>query len=393
VSESSAEGAGPAQQLIERARGLRPLLEEHAAESEGRRQVAEPVVRALRDAGVFELMVPKRYGGLELDLDTFLEVGLALGEGDASSAWVTTFLIEHNWMFCQFPEALQEELYRGRSHVLAPGMIAPTGQAVLEKGGHRLSGRWQWATGVMHSDWVIAGALATGGTPDPDLRFFALPIEEVKVEDTWHVDGMCATGSNDVVIDGVFVPAERSVSIGEMSTGKAPGSKLHAGALYHTPMIPILTQAASMPLLGTAKACVRRFRERSKERVLMSSQTRQADEIPAQSLVARSELEIKQAELLMRSVVAEVMELRDAASLEKRAEWCAAYALIVQQSLRIVQELASASGASAHRLDNPLQRAVRDIGTGSCHVIFDLNAHLRNFGRIKLGLDPSSSIF
>jgi alkylation response protein AidB-like acyl-CoA dehydrogenase len=239
---------------------------------------------------------------------------------------------------------------------------------------------------------VIAGALVAGEEA-PDLRFFALPISDVKVEDTWHVDGMCGTGSHDVVIDEVFVPGEHSVSIAAMSNGTAPGSKLHSGPLYHTPMIPILTQAASMPLLGTAKACVRRFRERSQERFMMYSQTMQSEDVPAQMLVSRSALEVEQAELLMRRVVAEVMELRDEASIEKRSEWGAAYALIVQQSLRIVQELSSASGASAHRLENPLQRALRDLGTAACHVVFDLNAQLKNHGRVKLGLEPSARLF
>jgi alkylation response protein AidB-like acyl-CoA dehydrogenase len=129
VSQAATLGTDEAQQLISSARALRPLLEEHAAESEQQRKLAEPVIEAIRGAGIFELMVPRKHGGLELDLDTFLEVGLALGEGDASAAWVTTFLVEHNWMFCQFPAGLQEELYRDRSHVLAPGMVAPTGQA------------------------------------------------------------------------------------------------------------------------------------------------------------------------------------------------------------------------------------------------------------------------
>lgn len=389
-----ANSASAAQTLIERARALAPLLEAHAADAERLRQPTDEVMQALREAEIFELMVPRRYGGLELDLDTFLEVGLALSEGDTSMAWVATFLIEHNWMFCQFPEPLQRKLYRERSHVLAPGVIAPGGQAKPESGGYRLSGHWQWASGAMHSDWVIAGviALADEGA-DPDLRLFALPMSEVKIEDTWYVDGMCGTGSNDIVIDDVFVPAEHTVSMLEMSAGKAPGSKLHEGPLYRTPMIPILALAASMPSLGTARACVRRFRERAQARLLMASQQKQSEDPAAQALLARAELEVLQAELLMRKTVAEVMELRDDAGLDTRAKWAASYALIVHQCLRIVQDLARASGASAHRLDDPLQRAVRDLGTASSHVVFDLESQLRNHGRLQLGLDPSTRMF
>jgi alkylation response protein AidB-like acyl-CoA dehydrogenase len=254
------------QELLARIQALVPDLAAQSAESERLRRPTDAAIRMLEDAGLFRMMVPRVYGGMELDLDTFLEVGLTLGEADTSLAWVASFCVEHNWMLCQYPERFQRELYAGKSHILAPGVIAPTGVAPSENGGYRLKGRWQWGTGVMHASWVIVGALAglePGQMPTPaNLRFFALPIEDVKVEDTWYVDGMIGTGSNDIVIDGAFVPEERTVSVLEMAEGRAPGARVHASPLYHTPMIPILVLAASMPVVGQARALVRGFRER-----------------------------------------------------------------------------------------------------------------------------------
>ena len=165
-------------ELITRARGLTAMLASHAAEAERIRKPVDAVIRALEEAEIFKLMVPRCYGGLELDLDTFLEVGLALGEGDTSMAWVANFYIEHNWILSQFPAAFQQELFANRSYVLAPAMLAPAGVATREGAGYRLNGRWQWASGVMHCDWVIPGALEQ--TPDgkPDPRWFAVPLSE-----------------------------------------------------------------------------------------------------------------------------------------------------------------------------------------------------------------------
>src|SRR5690606_27871095 len=148
------------------------------------------------------------YGGAELDLDTFFEVALVLGEADASHGWVMSFYIEHVWMLTQFPETFQKELFADRSYALAPAMLSPAGRAGEVDGGYRLSGRWPWGTGIMHADWVIAGALLTRGERVEPV-FFALPRDAVTVDDVWHVDGMCATGSNDVVIEDAFVPADR----------------------------------------------------------------------------------------------------------------------------------------------------------------------------------------
>jgi alkylation response protein AidB-like acyl-CoA dehydrogenase len=242
----------------------------------------------------------------------------------------------------------------------------------------------------MHGDWVIPGALEQ--TPDgkPDPRWFALPASQVKVEDTWYVDGMVGTGSNDVVIEDVYIPAERSVSMLEMGSGHAPGSRLHDGPLYRTPMLPVLTLAAAMPALGQAKTSVQRFRERLTERVLLGSGKKQAEKAAAQMRLARVEVEVREAELLMRDVVADVCARRNTAIMEDRARWAAQLAIAVDRCKRVIQTVIEASGAHAHFLDNPLQRALRDVNTISCHIVFDVDARLEAFGRVLLGMNPEA---
>src|SRR3990167_11506549 len=97
--------------LVLRARELSKLLALRASDAEKLRRPADDVIQALKDAEIFKLMAPRIYGGLECDIDTFFEVGLALAEGDASMSWVTTFYIEHVWIFCLFPKEFQEELF------------------------------------------------------------------------------------------------------------------------------------------------------------------------------------------------------------------------------------------------------------------------------------------
>jgi alkylation response protein AidB-like acyl-CoA dehydrogenase len=375
--------------LVERARALAPLLAEHAAEAERLRRPADAVIEALREARVFDLMLPRAYGGLELDLDTFLEVGLALGEGDASMAWVACFYVEHVWIFCQFPETFQRALFAPRRAVLAPAALAPSGTATPEDGGYRLSGRWQWGTGVMHAEWVMLGAIVSSEQEEalPDLRFFAMPAADVKVEDTWYVDGMIGTGSNDIVAEDLLVPHDRCASILDLANARGAGVPLHAAPLYRTPMIPILSLAASMPAVGQARLAVRLFRERMRERVLLYAPGKQAEKPAAQMRLARAELEVRDVERAMRSQVEEVMALRDAATLLDRARWAAGFARIVDRSKRIVQDVCEASGAHAHFTSSPLQRALRDVSTLSCHAVFDLDGRLETYGRVLLGLE------
>lgn len=386
-----------AAELLARVQAIVPALAAQAAESERLRRPTDAAIRMLEETGLFRLMVPRRWGGLELDLDAFLDVGLALGEADASLAWVACFCVEHNWMLCQYPESFQRELYSSTSHVLAPAVIAPTSVAQPEDGGFRLSGRWPWGTGVMHASWVIVSALAgiePGAAPSPaSLRFLALPIGDVKVDDTWYVDGMVGTGSNDIVIDGAFVPAERTVTVLDLLEGRGEGARLHASPLYHTPMIPILVLAASMPIVGQARAVVRGFRERLLSHTRPGVPPVKLAEKPAlQRRLAQAAIEIRQAELLLRDVCAEVCSLRNRASRLERGRWIASGATALHQARRVIQDVSEASGASAHFQSHPLQRALRDANVASCHLVFDRDAQQEVYGKLLLGMEQPAVI-
>ena len=389
TTENSGDILLSAAELIERAQSLAPLLAQHAAQAEKDRKPADSVIEALRKARIFDLMVPKVHGGLEFDLDTFLEVGLALAEGDASMAWVATFYIEHNWMLCQFPAAFQNELYRDRSHVLAPASLATTGKIESSKDGYRLNGRWQWATGWPHAEWVIAGAMLRQSDSPPQPLFLALPRSEVEFEDTWWTDGMRATGSQDIIIRDRFVPAERSVVILAMASGNGPGAELHQGALYRTPMSPILGLAASMPAVGQARAGLRRFQEEVRTRKTYGGGATQSTRASIQARLGKLTLLIDESEELLRRVTDEVMALRNQAGPEERTRWLASTARAVHKSREALTEIAAAGGASAHFESHPLQRAVRDVNTLSAHTVFDLDQRLEDYGRTLLGMSPT----
>ncbi|MBJ22687.1 MAG: acyl-CoA dehydrogenase [bacterium] len=375
--------------LIDRARALAHIFAEEAVASERLRRPTDEAIKAAEETEIFKLMVPRRYGGLEFDVDTFIEVVLVLSEGDASLAWVTAFLIEHNWMFSLFPESFQKSLFADRSYILAPGMVSPSGIARPVTGGNELSGRWPFATGISHSTWVIAGAILTNEDGAPDPRFFALPLEDVTVEDTWRVDGMCGTGSADIVIENCFVPEDRSVSMIEMNRGCTPGATIHDAPLYRTPMAPLLTATAAMPSLGQARALVREYAKRLPERNRMGMDSSMAESTTAQIRLARLSIAAQQTELLFRDTMREVCALRERSQPKDRTRLQAQIATVVHQSREIVSDVCAASGAGAHQLSDRFQRARRDAEVMACHMAFDIDTNLENAGKAMLGLELS----
>src|SRR4051812_50180429 len=63
----------PDTELVARATALIPLIREYAAQGSEARRVAPEVAKALEEAEIFHLMVPKRYGGHGASLRTAVE--------------------------------------------------------------------------------------------------------------------------------------------------------------------------------------------------------------------------------------------------------------------------------------------------------------------------------
>src|SRR5215475_3354641 len=210
-------------ELIGRTVALKSLLAANSREAERIRRPVDAVWDALRASGIFYHFVPKVYGGLEFGVDTFMDAMLPLAEGCSSTGWVASFCVEHNWILAHFTKQAQDETFGGGfPYVIAPGVTFPPGIMTPVDGGYRVSGQWKWGTGVMHADWILAAALLPDG-PRPRMYFVLAPADQAIVPDTWHVDGMIGTGSNDVVLRDVFVPAHRVVVMADMRDGTAPG--------------------------------------------------------------------------------------------------------------------------------------------------------------------------
>lgn len=372
--------------LVEAAEKLGPLLRAKAREAEIKRQPLDEVIDAIRESGLFSLMVPRCYGGHEADLDTFFDVSLAISRADASMGWLVAFYMEHSFWFCGFPEAFQKELFADRSYVLAPGSLSLAGGSAKEvEGGYQLSGQWQWGTGIIHAEWVMVGALMKDDDGNIKPMFFALPRDEVEAIDTWHVAGMCSTGSFDLRIEDVFVPIERTVAMFDLTSADTT-SQLHDGPLYRTPLMPILGFASACSMLGAAQCALEEYQAQTKAKIA-AKQARAGGAVKDEgkpSVAAAAALDIEAAELLLRDVLRDVMEQRNAASRDTRNSWLTRMSHAVFMCRKAVQDIVSITGASGGRLESPIQRALRDISVGSNHVIFDREARYADYGRTLL---------
>ncbi|MEO3782296.1 acyl-CoA dehydrogenase family protein [Actinocorallia sp. B10E7] len=378
--------------MISRVRKLTPVLAERAQAAEEARRVQDETIADLAGTGVFDLLVPKRFGGGEQDFAAMVEACRQIGAGCASTGWLSAIYTLHNWMLALFPEEAQQEVWAERPYALIPCTLSPGGTAEAVDGGYRVTGRWSWGTGVMHADHVMVMALVTvGDTLEP--RLFLLPREDVNVHDVWHTSGMRATGSNDIEVPDRFVPTYRSVPLLDLSEGRSPGSQVHSGSIYRVPLVPAFVLTGAAPILGAAESVLARFAERMQGRVMAYTGVKQRDLMSGQIRLAKATADLTAARLLLEDAVrhlATTYEEGGHYDMSQRAHARLVAAHVVGVARTVVNELCAAAGASVQLMHSPFQRAQRDVNTISGHVVFDADATYALYGRVSLGIAPDS---
>lgn len=365
-------------------------LADRAAEAERLRRLPSATVDDYRASGLAALLLPARYGGRQAEFPAILDAVRRMAHGCASSAWTLGFYTLHNWMLALCNEQAQDEVFAA-GPVLCPAPLAPTGRGVPVDGGIRLSGRWSWATGVMDADWILVGAIC-GPDEQPYPALALLSSADIRIEDVWHTAGMRATGSNDVIIDDAFVPEHRLVKVADIYAGTAPGAVLHDAVTYRWPMVPALALVAAMPALGSAERAADLFAQRLGQRMLAYSGVAQKNHPTAQVRLGDARVRLRALHGLLCDTTNRIQATvsgGDRVERAARADARVAAAQIVHESRAVISDLLEASGASAHFLDNPLQRFKRDVDVIAGHVVFDYDVSRELAGALEIGVKVS----
>jgi alkylation response protein AidB-like acyl-CoA dehydrogenase len=213
--------------ILTRAQAIAPRLRARAEEIERSRRLPDDVVELLRGTGVFRMGFSRRWGGPELSSAEQTEVIEALAYGDASAGWCAMIGMDTGLYASFLDEADVKEMFTSLDMITA-GLLFPAGRAEIVPGGYRLTGRWQFGSGITHSDWVVSGAmLYRDGAPYPGdgahhSRLFLVPRAQVEVIDTWHTTGLAGSGSCDYAIEDVLVPEGRSIVFSSVRSGTGP---------------------------------------------------------------------------------------------------------------------------------------------------------------------------
>ncbi|NGO45658.1 acyl-CoA dehydrogenase family protein [Streptomyces ureilyticus] len=381
-------------ELIQRAESLTELVASEAADTERCGFMSPSILEAFCEAGFMKILVPRRYGGYELDVDTMARVVRTIAASCTSTAWVLAFYIGHNWLHALFPERSQEEVFAERSYALTPGTFAPSFTLTPTRGGYLASGRSSWNSGSAGADWFMNGGLVQVDGEAPSLRFFLAPRAEVTLIENWEVAGLRGTSSNDVAMEDVFIPEHHTVEAVDVLNGTTPGAALHGNSLYALPVMPFIVGEILPVAVGTYQAAATEFKRVTKSRFLSDTGARADSKQSTRITLGKAEAGAALADSMLDSYLkalggTEMEVLRDPAT---RGRLKAQGAMITDFCAAGINQLVAAAGANAYRNSSPLQRHFRDINMMRTHATLDVERASETYGEVLLGLPPQAPI-
>ncbi|WP_305093988.1 3-hydroxy-9,10-secoandrosta-1,3,5(10)-triene-9,17-dione monooxygenase oxygenase subunit [Prescottella sp. R16] len=369
---------------------LLPELRGRARDTEDARQVAPETMRALTETGLFTLLQPHRYGGLEADPVDFYAAARRLASACGSTGWVASVLGVHPWHLALFDDRAQQDVWGEDPGTLLSSAYAPMGRAVASDGGYFFSGRWSYSSGVAHVGWVLVGGFVVDDAGDPiDFRTFLIPARDYRVDDVWDTVGLRGTGSNDVVVEDAFVPEHRTLSFAATVQCRCPGKQINSSALYRLPFSAVFSTAIATPLVGMADGAYTAFVDQQAAR-RESNALRVPDDPFMHAALAESARDIDLAWMQLRANLDALRETAETGEriplslrIRTRRDQVGASGLAVAA----IDRLFDFAGGAGLRSNAPLQRFWRDAHAGRAHVINDPHQALTLSGRSALGYD------
>jgi alkylation response protein AidB-like acyl-CoA dehydrogenase len=384
-----------ADELVRRATELQPLLARNAAQAEADRRIPEENIEAIREAGLFKLMIPKRLGGHETTIRTKLDVTAALGEACGSTAWVVALTNVCAWFTGLFCDRAQQDVFGADPDARVAGVFAPSTDVEKVDGGYRVSGKWAWSSGSLHATWAYVGVLQLGPDGPIDMGVVLMPMSELSIEDTWFVAGMKGTGSNTVVAEDVFVPEHRYMSMMAGFQGIYPTEHTDE-ALYRAAFMPFAALILVGPLLGLGRAALKLAIEKAPKRAV--SYTRlatQAESTAFQLKLAEAAMTLDDAILHAHRAADDIdgwaargehMDYATRARVRGDVGWISSK---VRDAITMILD---AHGASGFADSSPMQRIWRDANTAGRHAIANPLVSQEVYGKALLGIGPEGQV-
>ncbi len=369
---------------------LVPFLAAHAEEADRAGRVPEASIAALRAVGAHRMLQPRAFGGAQGSVTDHVRISAKAAEGCVAAGWCTALWSVHNWMLAHFDPVTQAEVWADPTALISGSIVprTPFPDASARPDHVEVAGRFGFASGCDHADWLLVGGLvARDGRPSPAM--VVVPHRDAAIDhSSWDVAGLRGSGSKDFVITGpLTVSRQRAMFLEDSPRRATPGQRHHAAvSLYQAPFLTVGILVLAPPALGAARAALARFVERLPTHTMRTGRPQQLD--PAARLrVAESAADIDAAErtLLAAASLCDELGLRTDRDLLAEAQVARDTAYAVRLCAQAVDRLFEAAGGSALQRTEPLQRLWRDVHAIRAHAVLTWDGAANAYADALLG--------
>jgi indole-3-acetate monooxygenase len=373
---------------IEAARRLLPTVAKHAPQIESDRHLPRDLLDELAAAGCFRVLTPTSHGGLGADLPSGMKVFETLARADASVAW-TVMIGGASWIdLVGLPRATFDNLFTSVPNVIFAGAFSPSGAIKAVQEGYRVTGRWSFASGCEHANWLFGNNVESIDDGVPRLRMAVFSPDQVSIEDTWHVSGLSGTGSHHFHVDDVFVPSERTlVPLVDRPCIDAVIARIPPPALASLSIASVA--------VGIAQGALDDIIELATKKTPLLAESTLARNGHFQFELANADAALRAARALLYESAESVWATAAGGSplsIEDRARIRAAAVWTTNRAAEVVTSAYRAGGGSSVYASSPLQRRLRDVNAVTQHFLVRKDT-LTTAGAILAGQDVSVMVF
>ena len=375
--------------LVVRARALIPVLARRSLEQKQRRGILPETIAEMQAAGFFRVLQPRRWGGYEMDLGTFYDIEMALGEGDMSSGWTYGVLGVVSWFLGVMDDRAAQEVWGHDTTTLICSSTMPAGKATAVDGGFRLAGYWRYASGCEHCGWALLGGMVHVENTPPDWRFFLVPRRDYQTVDTWQVAGLQGTGSIDVILDDVFVPAYRTQRLQDNFLLRGAGQALNTSSLYRLPFGQIFVRGVSTAGMGALQAMLAALIDFSRDRVSRAG-GRSAENPFVQLLCAETAAAIDEMRTTLHRNFATLYDYArrsETPPLELRLQHKFQSSAVIERCTLLASRTFKSTGAAGLSDELPFGRILADLMAARQHISNQYDYYGSNWGAAMFGLE------
>ncbi|MEH7177095.1 acyl-CoA dehydrogenase family protein [Neobacillus vireti] len=379
------------EELLQKAKEVGELAEKHAAQADQDARLPDEVFEKIKEAGFQKLLRPKEYGGQNLDFYTFGDIIRTVANYNVSAAWLTYFAIIHETWPAFLPKQGREELYN--SGALMADVFAPIGKVVDDGEGYRLSGQWNFCSGVSGCEWIALGAVhkMQDGT-EPEFSLFIVHKKDTEIIENWDTIGLRGTGSNGVKVDNVYVPPHYVFPLTRVLNGATAqdGNYEEDYQIFNVPYLAFFLAGFQHIAIGAVERLIRNFKEKTENRIrIFNNNTSEKDAGSAQRTLAELNIQLTALKALAKEYADRLHYYQDNSIRVLEEEERELLFAIRGYTAKTASEMATRilitlGGNSVYKSDGS-ERFVRDILAVAAHPTHQYEDAMAGYGRTILG--------